>query len=197
MRWPDPDPARLVNRIFADQDWARSKLAGISGRAFSIAVGPLSATWMIAADGMLSAAPSGAAPDLKLRLAPWSVPSFLADPSRWSELVEEEGDAQVAGVLKELAHTLPWFVEETFAKALGPIAGQRVADAGRRFLKFPEYAAQRLADSAGSYARDEAQLVARAEDARRMGEEIAAVAARVDALAQRIDTLAPKIAPIR
>jgi ubiquinone biosynthesis protein UbiJ len=183
--------------MFADQDWAREKLTPMAGRVFSLAVGPLAATWSIAADGTLASAASGSAPDLKLAISPWSVPSFLADPSRWNDLVHEEGDAELGGALKELARTMPWFVEETFAKALGPIAGQRAADAGRRLLQLPGYAAQKFAESAGSYARDEAGLVARAADARRMAAEIDEVTARVDALAQRIEALAPRVRPIR
>ena len=197
MKWPDAGeaPARLANRFLAEQDWAREKLAPMAGRAFSLAVGPLSASWSIGDGGTIVAA-SGVTPDLKLRLSPLSVPAFLADPTRWSELVQEEGDAELGGVLKEVARTLPWFVEETFAKALGPVVGQRLADAGRRMLAFPEYAAQKLSDSAGSYARDEAGLLARGVDARRLRDEIDEVASRVDALAKRIEALSP-VRPIR
>jgi ubiquinone biosynthesis accessory factor UbiJ len=199
MRWSDVGeaPARLANRFLADQGWAREKLAPMTGRVFSIAVGPLSSAWSIAEGGVLAAAPRGAAPDLTLTLSPLSVPAFLAEPARWSDLVHEEGDAELGGVLKELSRTGPWFVEETFAKAFGPIAGQRLADAGRRLLAFPEYAAQKFAESAGSYARDEAALLARGVDARRWRDEIDEVAARVDALAQRIEALSPRVRPIR
>lgn len=199
MKWPDPaqGPARLANRILADQDWAREKLVPLAGRVFTLAVGPFSTTSAVAADGTLAAAPAGAAADLTLSISLLSLPPFLADPARWNEFVRETGDAELGGVLKELARTLPWFVEAAFAKALGPIAGQRVADAGRRLLAFPEYAAQRLSDSAGSYARDEAGLLARGADARRLREEIDEVAQRVDALAQRIEALDPRVRPIR
>ena len=199
MKWPDPAdaPARLANSMLADQAWAREKLATMSGRVFTLAVGPLSATWAIAADGSLASAPAGAASDLRLTLSPFSLPSFLADPSRWNEFVREEGDGALGGVLKELARTMPWFVEETFAKALGPVAGQRVADAGRRLLAFPEYAAQRLAESAASYARDEAGLLARGRELRQLRNGIEEITARVDALASRIDALAPRVRPIR
>lgn len=199
MKWPDPTqgPARLANRILADQDWAREKLVPMAGRVFTLAVGPFSTTSAVSADGTLTAAPAGAAADLTLSISPLSLASFLADPTRWNEFVRETGDVELGGVLKELARTLPWFVEAAFAKALGPIAGQRVADAGRRLLAFPEYAAQRLSDSAGSYARDEAGLVARGADARRLREEIDEVAQRVDALAQRIEALDPRVRPIR
>jgi len=199
MKWPDPaqGPAGIANRMLADQSWAREKLASVSGRVFSLAVGPLSARWRIDVDGSLAAASRDAAVDLRLSMSPFSVPPFLADPSRWNEFMREEGDAELGGVLKELARTMPWFVEETFGKALGPVLGQRVADAGRKLLAFPAYAADRLAQSAGSYARDEAGLIATGRDFRTWRQGIDEVTERVDALAARIDALAPTVRPIR
>ena len=183
--------------MLADQSWARDKLASVAGRVFSLTVGPLSAHWRIEVDGRVAAAPRDASVDLRLSMSPFSVPSFLADPSRWNELVREDGDAELGGVLKDLARTMPWFVEEIFGKALGPVVGQRVADAGRRFLAFPAYAADRLAQSVGSYARDEAGLLATGHDFRLWQQGIDEVAARVDALAARVDALAPRVRPIR
>jgi len=199
MKWPDAAaaPAQIANRMLADQAWAREKLAAMAGHSFSLTVGPVTATWSIDVDGALSSAASDVPPDLKLTMSPFAVPSFLADPARWNELMREEGDPALGGVLKELARTMPWFVEETFAKALGPIAGQRVADAGRRLLGFPEYAAQRLSESVGSYARDEAGLLAHGRDFRLLQESIDEVTLRVDALAERIDAIDPRIHPNR
>ncbi|MCC7328217.1 MAG: hypothetical protein IT521_15590 [Burkholderiales bacterium] len=199
MNWPDPGevPIRLANRVLADQDWARAKLAPFAGRVFSLAVGPLLAVWSIAGGGTLAPAPAEASADLELRLSPFAVAPFLADPARWNEFVQENGDAEMGGALKELARTLPWFVEETLAKALGPIVGQRVADTGRRLLAFPEYAALRATESVAAYARDEAQLLAHGADFRHYRQDIDAVAARIDALADRIEALAPRVRPIR
>jgi ubiquinone biosynthesis protein UbiJ len=199
MRWPDPahGSASIANRVLADQEWARDKLASTAGRIFTVAVGPVSATWSITPDGRLASAPAGVTPDLRLTLSPFSLPAFLADPARWNDLVREEGDAELASVLKDIARTMPWFVEETFAKALGPVAGQRAADAGRRLLAFPEYAADRLAQSTGSYVRDEAGLLARGGELRKLRQGIEEVTVRVDALAQRIEALTPRIRPIR
>lgn len=199
MIWPDPGdiPARLANRVLADQDWARAKLAPFAGRVFSFAVGPLRPAWTVASDGTLAPAPASAAVDLELRLSPFAVAPFLADPTRWNEFVQEEGDAEMGGALKELARTLPWFVEEALAKALGPVAGQRVADTGRRLLAFPEYAALRATDSVAAYARDEAELLAHGADFRLYRQEVEEIAARIDALADRIEALAPRVRPIR
>ena len=159
-------------------------------------LGPLQGRWRIE-EGRVAVAPPDASVDLHLRLSPFSVPAFLADPSRWNEFVREEGDAELGGVLKDLARTMPWFVEETFGKALGPVVGQRVADAGRKLLAFPGYAADRLAHSAGSYVRDEAGLLATGREFREWQQGIDDVKTRVDALAARVDALVPRVRPIR
>ena len=111
--------------------------------------------------------------------------------------MREDGDAALGGTLKELAQTLPWFVEQAFARALGPIIGQRVADAGRQLLAFPAYAAERVAESVIRYARDEAQLMARGEELRRLNEETNDIASRVDALAGRVAALSDRMAGAR
>ena len=122
------------------------------------------------------------------------VPAFLAAPTRWDELVAVDGDPALAATLKGLAETLPWFVERAFAEALGPIAGQFLADAGRRMLEFPGYAGERVGASVTSYVRDEVRLAATTGEARSIGDEIAETATRVDALAARVDALAARFA---
>ena len=161
---------------------------------FVVAVGPLSTALRIDDSGRLDRNDlAGLAPDLTLTLSPLGVPSFLANPARWNEFVTEAGDPALAATLKDLAQTLPWFAEQTFAEAFGPIVGQRVADAGRRLLAFPEYAAGRLGESLASYARDEAALVAGAGHLRDFTQSTAALTARVEALASRIDALAARL----
>src|SRR5262249_30115618 len=121
------------------------------------------------------------------------VPAFLANPRRWDEFVVADGDTALAATLKGLAETLPWFVERAFAAALGPIVGQRVADAGRRLLALPEYAVSRFGDSVASYARDEFRFAASSFDARAFGDDVAALVSRVDVVEARIDALAARL----
>ena len=180
-----------VNRLLNDEPWARERLAAHAGRAFMLRLGPLTSGFRIDERGTLESAPlAGATPDLVLSLSPLDAPAFLADPRRWNEFVTEEGDVALGGTLKDLAQTLPWFVEKLCARALGPIVGQRVADAGRRMLEVPEYAASRVAANVGTYARDEAEVLAHPADFRTLVDDTALVAARVDALEARVDALA-------
>ena len=191
---PGAVPAALANRVLAREEWARNSLAAHSGRSFKVAVGPVSATMHIDGSGSIDSAQAPvAAPDLTLRISPFVLPAFLADPKRWDALVTADGDAALAATLKGLAETLPWFVERAFAAALGPVAGQFVADAGRRMLAFPGYAGERVGDSIASYVRDEVSLAATTSQSRSFGDEIAETAARIDALALRVDALAERL----
>lgn len=189
---PEPGGAsvRLANRLLQDQDWARARLTPFAGRVVAWAVGPAHAASRVTAEGTFEDAAAEAVPDLELALSPLAVPAFLANPNRWNEFVRETGDAELGGVLKDLAHTLPWFVESSLARALGPLAGQRAADTGRRLLGFPEYAVERMTESVVSYARDEAELLARGDAMRRFAERVDDATARVDALEARIESLA-------
>ncbi len=179
--------ADVINRVLEREGWAREKLAAHAGRTLRIDVGPASRTAAIAADGRLSQ--SEAAPDLTLTISPLRLPALLAQPERWNQFVAAEGDAALNGTLAELALTLPWFVEELCARAFGRVAGQQVADLGRRLLALPGYAAERFGESLASYVGDETRLAVGNAEARAFAAEIAAVAARVEALAARIDVI--------
>lgn len=191
---PSAIPGAVANRMLEREAWARERLSAHAGRAFAIAVGPLNATLSVAASGLIDSTPGTArAPDLTLRLSPFDVPAFLADPARWDRYIAADGDPALAATLKELAHTLPWFVEQAFAKALGPIVGQKVADAGRKLLAFPEYAAERIGESVVSYAHEGSGLLARGDEGAVFAEQVAAMAARTDALSARLDALAARL----
>jgi ubiquinone biosynthesis protein UbiJ len=183
-----------ANRMLEGEPWAHERLAAHAGRMFLVRVGPLTTGFHIDANGRLEdAALAGVTPDLVLSLSPLNVPAFLADPRRWNEFVTEEGDVALGGTLKELAQTLPWFVERLCARALGPIVGQRVADFGRRMLQVPEYAATRVAENIGTYARDEAQVLAHPADFRALVDQTAMIDARIDALVARLRSLADRL----
>ena len=191
MPWPDAGgaPLRLANRLLGEQDWARAKLAPFFARTFAIDIGPLHTHWAIEKGGTLVAVVDGANVDLQLTISPFAVPALAADPTRWNELVREAGDAELGGALKDLAQTTPWLVEKMLAEALGPVAGQRAADLGRDLLRFPTHATERLTESVVSYARDEAQLLVRADAMRRFVADLADVAARVDGIEARLAAL--------
>ena len=186
--------ASIANRVLEGESWARERLLPYAGRIFVVVIGPVATGMRIDAEGRFETTPlADRAPDLTLTVSPLGVPSLLANPARWTDFVAAEGDAALAATLSELAQTLPWFVEKAFASALGPIIGQRVADAGRRLLAFPEYAATRVGASVASYARDDAGLLARGDELRTLAAETEVLSRKIDALAARMETLAARI----
>jgi ubiquinone biosynthesis protein UbiJ len=188
-------PGAVANHFLAREQWARERLGAHAGRVFVLAASALSATFTIDAGGSLdSALGAREGADATLRVSPLAVPALLADPARWDELVTADGDPALIATLKELAVTLPWFVEKAFAGVLGPIAGQRVADAGRHLLLFPEYAGTRIGASVVAYVRDEAALATRRVDGETFAAEVAALATRADALEARFEALVARAA---
>jgi len=191
---PATIPGAIANRVLDREAWARQRLAAHAGRTFVIASGPAASAFAIDESGKVaSALPSACTPDLTLRLSPLDVPAFLADPTRWDRYVKAEGDSALASTLKDLAPTLPWLVEQAFASVLGPVAGQRVADLGRRLLAFPEYAGERVGDSVAGYARERSGMLATGDEFRALAQQAGEIASRVDALAARIDALASQV----
>ena len=189
------DPAAaFANRLFEREAWARQRLAEHAGRTVVIAVGPLAHVLAITERGEFEPrSMAGLAPDLTLTVLPVGLPSFLADPRRWTEFVIEEGDPELAATLRELAQTLPWFVERSFADAFGPVIGQRLADAGRHLLAFPEFATTQVAASVARYARDEAEFLAGSAELAELAADTAEIDARIDALSARIEALAARL----
>jgi ubiquinone biosynthesis protein UbiJ len=185
----------LVNRTLDREPWARERLAAHAGRTFRVVVGPAHFAQAIDDSGRLQAATQ--APDLTLTVSPLRVPALLAQPSRWPELVVAEGDAALAATLADLALTLPMFVEQALAQALGPVVGSQVAATGARMLAMPDYAAQRFSESVARYVGEESDVALRGSEAGAFAQDVGAVAAAVDALAARVDSLAEKIAPKR
>jgi len=191
---PSVIPGAIANRMLEREAWARQRLATHAGRVFVVAVGPASSALSIDETGQLASGLSAErAPDLTLRVSPPDLPAFLADPARWDRYVEADGDAALATTLKDLAPTLPWLIEQGFAKMLGPVIGQRVADAGRRLLAFPEYAAAQVNDSITSYAREQSGLLATGDEGKEFAAQVSELASRVEALAARVDALAGQL----
>ena len=184
--------AGVVNRTLAGEQWAREKLATHAGQIFALESGPLSASYAIGDDGSLAVAAAGAAPSLTLTVSPLALPPRGAAPAGGGGRVPGEGAPQLAKGVEELALTFPWFVERAFVAALGPIVGQRVADAGRTLLSIPGEISRRAVASLGDFA-GESNLVASRTELEALAQGTADADARTEALAARVAKLDPGI----
>ena len=164
--------------MLADQDWAREKLAPyrrprvLAGRR--AAVGDVDACRRTARS---AAAPADAVADLELALSPLSVPSFLADPTRWNEFVARGGRRRLRRRAEgPRAHAAVVRRGNVRARRSARSSASAWPTPAASCSRFPEYAAQRVAESAGSYARDEAGLLARGADLRQLRDDVDEVA---------------------
>ncbi|MEO5701348.1 MAG: hypothetical protein ABIS17_12975 [Casimicrobiaceae bacterium] len=188
--------ARIANGILERETWARERLAVHAGRTFVVVCGPVVAVLRVDDTGLLTdGALADGAPDLRLSLPPWSVPGLLADPTRWDARVTAQGDTALATTLRELAHTVPMWIEQFASRWLGPIVGQRVAGAGRGLLGFPGHAMQRLGESVVSYLKDETGTLASGEEARVFAAQTALITQRTETVAARLAALESRITP--
>ncbi|HZQ61522.1 MAG TPA: hypothetical protein VFC24_09255, partial [Casimicrobiaceae bacterium] len=184
----------VANQMLERETWARQRLAVHAGRTFVLIATPVVSPFRIGDTGLLEpyALADGPA-DLRVAIPPWSVPGLLADPTKWDSVVATEGDPALAATLRELAQTAPFWIEQFLSRWLGPVAGQRLADAGRQILGMPSYAVDRVAESVASYLREQTSLVASGEEARVFAQQTATLAQRVHDLESRLDSLAARL----
>ncbi len=190
------DPARvLLNRTLDREPWVRARLAAHSGKTFRVVIGPVSFAHAIDVHGEL--VEGGMPAELTLTISPLRIPALLAQPARWNELVEAQGDSALAETLAGIALTLPMFVDQALAGVLGPVVGSRVAAAGARALAMPGYAAQRVGDSVARYIGEESRVAVQKSEASRFAADVDTLARDVDALTARVDAVATRRAPKR
>ena len=180
----------LANRALQREATLRMRLAAHAGSVFSVAAGPAHAVFAIDGSGALAPAQHAAVPTLAMRVRLRDVPLLLHDPSRFAALVTADGDAALATTFGDIVVAFPWFVEQLFGDAFGAVIGQRIADAGRSLLGFPDHVATRLHGSVTSYVREEADILVGSDEASAFDAEVAAMTTRVDALAARVDPIA-------
>ncbi|MEP6942135.1 MAG: hypothetical protein ABI981_04330 [Betaproteobacteria bacterium] len=186
------DPVRaLINRTLDGEAWARERLRAHAGASFRVIVGLASVTHAIDASGRLGEATGE--PNLTLTISPLRLPALMAQPSRWPDIVQAQGDPALASTLAELASTAPLFAEQALAKVVGPVIASQLAVAGSSAMQIPEYAAQRVGDSVAGYVGEQSDAVVDKLEARAFASEVAALSADVDALAARVDSAVARL----
>ena len=113
-------------------------------------------------------------------LSPFTFAAFLAIRD-----VRDGGRRRADGrALRDVARTLPWFVERLLARSLGPIVGLRIADAGRNSARPSEYAARRIAASTLDLRARRSAGARASADMRALVDDTELLAARIDGVAR-------------
>ena len=179
MQFESPFAAGL-NFLLESEPWARERLAPFAGEALELRAPPLPALcFIIAADGSLAAARSGASADAKssliIRVGPGALAAAVKGEEHLLRAVEVEGNARLAKELMFLARHLRWDVEEEVAQVVGDIAAHRLVGFARGVAAWQVDAARRFAEALLEYATEENPLLATRTDL----SEIVAAGARL------------------
>ena len=161
---PEALAARRGQPGAAGETWARDQLAAHAGAVFTLTFGPFAASFRIGDDGTFAPAPARRGRDPSpYRLAAGPAGAVGRASRAGARTCATTAIRRSPATLEAIAQTFPWFVERAFARVLGPIAGQALADTGRALLAIPAALSHHAAQSVGQYA-GEADVVAQRGD---------------------------------
>lgn len=160
-----------LNRLFTQTPGARDLLAPHVGRTLGLDLALFRAHLQIAEGGSLHAAPEAAAeavifitPDVLLRL-----------PEKGKAALRElrtEGDAELLSAFNDAFQQLDLDAEAELSRLFGPIAGYRMAEAGRAFSGWMKQATEDTARAFAEYAVEESPMLASRPDVERFNREV-------------------------
>lgn len=141
-----PSPATLlsaaargaVNHLLQQDEAARARLAVHAGKRIDLTIDALTLRWLIAADGLLAAAPEpeeqapGAPADLHLSIEADRLRRALAQRAPLARSgARVAGDVELGQTLSWLMEHLRWDAEDDLARWLGDIPARRLVRMGR------------------------------------------------------------------
>lgn len=183
--------ASALNSLARREPWAAERLAPHAGKVVTLAVGTLSVSLFIAAEGRLQAAAADAQPDVTLtlpadRLA--GVPQAVSggNPAAVAELMHVQGDAGLANAVSYLAQHLRFDIEHELASRLGDIPAMRLLAAGRAVASGARESGRRLAANTAEFLSEESGLMASRPALQSFAERIAQLNSRLNALDARL-----------
>jgi ubiquinone biosynthesis accessory factor UbiJ len=171
--------AKLINRVLSDYPMARERLAKYAGARFDTAVGPLSVSLRIRADGGVEPVGEGAAdaPALTLSIPLAALPGLLARDAGAMKQVHFDShghdSSELAQTLSIIAQQVEWDIEEDVSQLLSragfghqwaDIVAHRAGGAVKASHAWRIDAEQRLAENVAEYLTHERDAFATEEE---------------------------------
>jgi ubiquinone biosynthesis protein UbiJ len=179
-----------LNRLFAQTPGARDLLAKHAGRTLALDWVLSRANLKIEAGGGLNAAPDESAdatifltPDVLLRI-PAKGKAALRD-------LRTEGNAELLSAFNDAFQQLDLDAEAELSRLFGPIAGFRLAEAGRAFGNWMKQATEDTARAFAEYAVEESPMLASKVDVERFAREVDELRDDAARLEARLNKLSP------
>jgi ubiquinone biosynthesis protein UbiJ len=188
--------AAAINHLLRNADWARARLEPFAGSGVRVEVPPLSATFLVGADGLLLSSGSDADATTVLRLTASALVRLLAlhDEAARQE-VQVEGDTAFAAALTGVLGGLRWDIEEDLSQIVGDVAARRFTQAGSGLLAWHAKAASNLAEALAEYWTEEQPLLVGGEPLRRYLQAVDALRDDAERLEKRIERILHSLMP--
>jgi ubiquinone biosynthesis protein UbiJ len=168
-----------LNRLFAQTPGARDLLAKHAGRTLALDWVLSRANLKIEAGGGLNAAPDESA-DATIFLTP---DVLLRIPAK--------GNAELLSAFNDAFQQLDLDAEAELSRLFGPIAGFRLAEAGRAFGNWMKQATEDTARAFAEYAVEESPMLASKVDVERFAREVDELRDDAARLEARLNKLSP------
>ena len=160
-----------LNRVFGQTPGARELLAKQAGHTLALDMALFRTRLQVDAEGALHTAPEAPVdatifftPDVLLRL-PAQGKGALRD-------LRTEGDADLLSAFNDAFQQIDLDAEAELSRLFGPIAGMRMAEAGRAFGGWLQQAAEDTAKAFAEYAVEESPMLASRVDIERFNREV-------------------------
>lgn len=179
-----------LNRLFAQTPGARDLLAHHAGHTLALDMALFRANLRVEEDGALHAAPE-AAPDATIFFTP---DVLLRLPSQGKAALRElrtEGDAELLSAFNDAFQQMDLDAEAELSRLFGPIAGFRLAKAGRAFGGWMKQATEDTARAFAEYAVEESPMLASRADVARFNREVDELRDDTARLEARLNKLSP------
>ena len=189
---PPPPPLYLapINRLLRQNSWALERLRPFAGKVIRAECFPVTLLLSITETGDAAAAPSGATPDVTIRLTPGVLLRLAArDASAWNDIAVE-GEPPLAAALTHIARHIRWDIEEDLSKVVGDIAAHRLVESGRKLELWGRQGVDNLARSFTEYWTEEQPLIASRADVEQFNRDVDVLRDDVARLEKRIEQLA-------
>ncbi len=180
-----------LNRVFAQTPGARAALARHAGKTLALDFLLARICLRIEADGSLRTN-TAATPDAVVFIDPGLISQLPFKGKAAFREARTEGDAELLSAFNDAFSQISLDAEAELANMFGPVAGFRLAEAGRAFGKWVAQASTDTAKTLAEYAVEESPMLASKLDVERFNHEVDALRddmARLEArLAQLVNT---------
>lgn len=174
----------LINHLLAQQGQLRRELVRFEGKVAEIVALPVSARFLIQADGLLIS--SAETPLTTLRFSPSLLPRLaLRDESAYRAIVVE-GDALLGAEIGKLLRNLRWDAAEDMSRLFGDVVTHRLTRFGAALFGAQGELLQRLAGQYAEHWTQERPLLARPADVDQYLQEVDHLRDAVERLEKRL-----------